>query len=110
MGFDRVAEVEALLSRDETRVGQLWRWYRDGRTDAEWQVARGVKTAPTNARHTIAALTHGVIPNGPSYAEVDARVIRRWLRTKTMSADLRKVLTAQLASLTERFLSRGSSP
>src|SRR2546429_486614 len=68
MTFDRVVEVEELLSRDEAREGELWCWYRD-------------------------------IPNGPSYAEVDARVIRRWLRTKIMRADLRKVLTAQLALL-----------
>ena len=99
MTFDRVAEVEGLLGRDEAREGQLWRWYRDGRTDAEWQAAKNVKTAPTNALHTIAALTHGVVPNGPSYAEVDARVIRRWLSTKDMSSELAEVLTAQLRLL-----------
>lgn len=101
MTFDRVAEVEALLSTDDAREGQLWRWYRDGRSEAEWQVAKSVKTAPTNARHTIAALTYGVVPTGPSYAEVDARVIRRWLNSKTMSNDLRGVPSAQLSLLDE---------
>lgn len=101
MAFDRVAEVEELLAHDDAREGRLWRWYRDGKTDAEWQVANHVKTAPTNARHTIAALTHGVVPNGPSYAEVDAGVIRRWLDTKDMSGDLRQVLTEQLRVLVQ---------
>jgi hypothetical protein len=99
MGFDRVAEVEALLNQDERREGRLWRWYRDGRTDAEWQATNGVKTPPTNARHTIAALTFGVVPGGPSYAKVDAGVIRRWLDTKDMGTELRAVLTAQLRLL-----------
>jgi hypothetical protein len=101
VGFERVTEIEALLDRDEAREGRLWRWYRDGRSDAEWQVANQVKTAPTNARHTIAALTFGVVPGGPSYAEVDGRVIRRWLKTKEMSTDLREALAAQLALLEE---------
>lgn len=99
MAFNRVAEIEELLARDDAREGRLWRWYRDGKTDAEWQVANCVKTAPTNARHTIAALAYGVVPDGPSYAEVDAQVIRRWLNTKDMSSDLREVLTAQLSVL-----------
>jgi hypothetical protein len=101
MAFDRVAEVEELLSRDEAREGQLWRWYRDGRTDTEWQTAKNVKTAPTNARHTIAALTYGVVPTGPSYADVDARVLRKWLSSKDMSRELREVLTSQLRILDE---------
>lgn len=99
MGFDRVAEIEAILGRDEAREGRLWRWYRDGKTDAEWQAVNRVKTAPTNARHTIAALTYGVVPSGPSYAEADARVIRRWLNTKNLSSDLIDALTAQLRLL-----------
>src|SRR5690348_5316306 len=106
MTFDRIAEVEELLGNDEAREGQLWRWYRAGRTDAELQVAKNVKTPPTNSRHTIAALTHGVVPNGPSYADVDAQVIRRWLASKSMTSELRAVLTAQLALLNE--LSAGS--
>ena len=101
MEFDRIAEVEALLSLgdDDSREARLWRWYRDGKTDAEWIVANHVKTAPTNARHTIDALKYGVVPNGPSYAEVDARTIRRWLDTKHMSSELAEILAAQLRLL-----------
>jgi hypothetical protein len=106
MAFDRVAEVEELLAHDDHREGRLWRWYRDGKTDAEWQAANHVKTAPTNSRHSIAALSYGVVPDGPSYAEVDARVFRRWLKAKTMSADLRAALTAQLSVL-ERIAGGG---
>ncbi len=101
MSFDRIAEVEALLSADERREGRLWRWYRDGRSDAEWIVANNVKTAPTNARHTIEALKSGVVPNGPTYAAVDAATIRRWLSTKPMSSDLTEALAAQLRLLEE---------
>lgn len=50
-------------------------------------------------QRSVAALTYGVVPGGPSYAEVDARVIRRWLSTKNMSSDLIEVLTAQLRLL-----------
>lgn len=102
MAFDRVAEVEALLERDETRVGQYWRWrYRDGRSDAEWMAARNVSTPPTNAKHTINSVLTGETPNGPSLAEVDTQTIRRWLRKETMSAELREMLSAQLALLEE---------
>lgn len=99
MAFDRVAEIEALLAQDDAREGQLWRWYEAGKTDAEWQQARNVKTAPTNAKHTIAALTYGVVPSGPTYAKVDAGVIRRWLETKAMSGELRAALSDQLTVL-----------
>ena len=99
MAFDRVAEVEALLAVDEHREGRLWRWYRDGKTDAEWKVANNVKTAPTNAKHTIEALCYGMVPKGPSYANVDATTIRRWIDTKRMSNELTEVLTAQLRLL-----------
>jgi hypothetical protein len=99
MAFDRVAEVEALLAEDDKREGRLWRWYRSGRTDAEWKVAENVATAPTNARHTIEALVNGAVPNGPTYARVDVGVIRRWLGSKPMSAELTEVLAAQLRLL-----------
>ena len=99
MAFDRVAEVEALLAQDDAREGRLWRWYRDGRTDAEWKVAHDVATAPTNAKHTIEALLHGVVPRGPSYAAVDAGTVRRWLATKALSAQLDEALRAQLRLL-----------
>lgn len=101
MGFDRVAEIEALLSQDDARQGQLWRWYEAGRTDAEWQQARNLRTPPTNAKHTIAALTYGVVPNGPTYAKEDASVVRRWLNKKEMSIELREALTDQLRVLNQ---------
>jgi hypothetical protein len=102
MAFDRVAEVEALLERDDTRVGQYWRWrYRDGRSDAEWMAAKNVSTAPTNAKHTIKSVLTGETPNSWSLADVDAQTIRRWLGKETMSAELRDRLSAQLELLEE---------
>ena len=101
MAFDRIAEIEVLLETDEGREGRLWRWYRDGKTDAEWKIANNVKTAPTNAKHAIEMLRTGAVPSGPSYAETDAVIVRRWLKTKPMSPELAAVLNQQLGQLEE---------
>jgi hypothetical protein len=102
--YDRTVEVEALLDADETTLGRVWRYLREGLTAKEMAEREGLPTTGwvSNYNSLIAVLRDGRVPDGPSLAQSGARRIRSWLKGKTLSAQLRAALTEQESLLTSR--------
>jgi hypothetical protein len=91
---DRRSEVEELLAKDDGRVGEVWRYLRDGLSMEQIREIRGTATPPTNEITMIK-----VIRNGPTVADLGAALVRRWLKSKPLSSALTTDLEAQLRDL-----------
>lgn len=91
MTYDRKAEVEALLEADDTRVGETFRWAREGLT-IQQQTERAGVAGKYNYASIIKSLADGFIPEGPTLALASARKIRAWLKDKILSDELRRDL------------------
>lgn len=91
MIYDRKAEVEALLEVDDTRVGETFRWAREGLTIQQQSERAGV-SGKYNYATIIKSLTDGFVPEGPTLALASARKLRAWLKDKDLSTDLRRDL------------------
>lgn len=89
--YDRKSEVEALLEEDDTRVGETFRWAREGLT-IQQQTERAGVAGKYNYASIIKSLTDGFVPEGPTLALASARKIRAWLKEKEISFDLRRDL------------------
>lgn len=101
MTYDREFEVEALLEADETRVGETFRWAREGLT-LQQQAERAGVAGKYNYASIIKSLTYGFIPEGPTLALASARKIRAWLKDKDLSSDLRRDLELTESQLMRR--------
>lgn len=90
--YDRRLEVEALLEADETRLGETFRWTREGLTYQQQAERAGGKTGNYGYNNAIIirALIEGFVPNGPTLAVAAARKARAWLKEKPLSDELRK--------------------
>jgi hypothetical protein len=94
--FDRESEVGALLDADETVMGDVWRRLRAGSTPAEVAAEDGITQGPIYSFINLHnALLHGTVSPSPSVARGVAGRIRKWLKTKPLSDDLRQALEQQ---------------
>lgn len=102
--YDRAAEVGALLDDDETVLGRLWDYEKQGLTPQQMADAEGTATSGwvSNYRMLIRVLRDGEIPTAPSSAQTAARKVRAWLRSHDLSSQLRADLTAQEALIESR--------
>lgn len=125
---DRATEVSALLTNDDTLLGAIWRHQSAGLTTQ--QIADAEGSDPVNVYaylKLIKALQDGEVPTAPSVARGQLGRVRKWLKTKPLSPQLRAALDQQrvaleaavenpltreqedheAAQLTERAVSRG---
>lgn len=94
MTYDRKAEIETLLEADETRLGETFRWTREGLTYQQQADRAGVSHGNYGYNNAviIKALIEGAVPNGPTLALAAARKTRAWLKEKALSDSLRTEL------------------
>jgi T5orf172 domain len=98
--FDRVTEVNALLSDDQSLMGTIWRRHSSGMTAG--QIAEAEGSDPINVYgylKLIKAFQDGSVPTGPSVARGYLGRVRKWIKTKPLSADLRAALEEQRDAL-----------
>lgn len=91
MTYDRRAEVERLLELDDTRIGETFRWAQEGLT-IQQQTERAGVAGKYNYASIIRSLIEGFVPEGPTLALASARKIRAWLKSKSLSPELRRDL------------------
>lgn len=110
MGYDRAAEVAALLELDETRLGETYRWSREGLTFQQQAERAGVRIGNYGYNNSIIirALSEGFVPNGPTLALAAARKTRAWLKEKELTPELRHDLEVTEAQLMLRASDRGA--
>lgn len=99
--YDRKAEVEGHLEADETRIGETYRWSKEGLTLQQQAERAGVTYGNYGYNNTviIRALAEGVIPKGPTLALAAARKTRAWLKEKPLSEELKRDLKVTEAAL-----------
>lgn len=101
-GFDRSAEVSALLEQDATALGDVWRRIQGGKTPQQVAEEDGNTVGPVYSFMNLAsALLDGNVSRAPTVARQIAARIRKWLRTKPLSDDLRAALEEQERQLNE---------
>lgn len=101
-GFDRRAEVSVLLEQDETQLGDVWRRIRAGKTPLQVAEEDGNTVGPVYSFMNLAStLQDGTVSSAPTVARQAAARIRKWLRTKELSAALRAALEEQERQLNE---------
>lgn len=89
-------EVAALLDADETVAGDVWRRLRAGSTPQQIAEEDGITITPVyRFMHLHEALLHGTVSSSPWTAREVAGRIRKWLKTKTLSEQLRRALEEQ---------------
>jgi hypothetical protein len=102
--YDRTAEVERLLDADETVLGRLWQYEKQGLTPQQMADSEGTATSGwiSNYRMLVRVLRDGEIPTAPSSAQTAGRKVRAWLKTLDLSPQLRNDLIAQEALIESR--------
>lgn len=102
--YDRRAEVVAILARDETLLGRVYRYDLEGRSPSEIASAEGVANVGFvySYRTQLRALVDEEIPTSPNIALQASRRVRKWLKTLGMSDNLRRDLEGLGARLTEK--------
>lgn len=94
-GYDRTAEVRAILAAEDSLMGRVHRYLEEGKSPAEIADLEG-NQGPAfvyNYRLQIAALLSGEVPGSAWAARAVAAKLRTWLRTLDMSDELRDDLT-----------------
>lgn len=102
--YDRTAEVDAILSVDQTLLGRIYRYDLEHLSPQEIAEAEGNANVGFvyNYRPTIKALRTGEIPSSPTISLGAARRVRKWLKTENLSESLR----ADLVALESQLMSR----
>jgi hypothetical protein len=96
-GFDRRAEVDALLEGDETWLGDVWKRDRDGRSVQDIADEYKITVNPVYAYlQLLRALREGEMTASPSVASKHASRFRTWLKNPDLSPGLRAILASQL--------------
>lgn len=94
--FDRRSEVSALLDADDTGAGDVWRRIKAGATPQQIAEEDGITVGPIYSFINLHnALLDGTVSAGPSVARGIAGRIRTWLKTKSLSEQLRRALEEQ---------------
>ncbi len=98
-------EIEKALESDTTVLGEVYRGLRDGLSDEELRVQRGVENQNFvwNYKRTIRALIEGDLPSAPSVASQTAARFRKFLKTVPFSHAARQRLEQRLAVLESRI-------
>lgn len=100
IGFDRAAEVQALLAADDTWLGSVWKELQTGKSIAEIAADMDVTLAPIYSYQKLAnALIEGSVSQFPSVASAHAARIRTWLKNPNLSPQLRTALESQEKAL-----------
>ena len=95
-GFDRRLEVSALLEADETAAGDVWRRLKGGKTPQQIAEEDGITVGPIYSFINLHnALLEGTVSSAPSVARGVAGRVRKWLKTKPLSEQLRQALEEQ---------------
>ncbi len=94
--------MSVLLEQDDTALGDVWRRIQAGKTPQEVADEDGNTLGPVYSFTSLAsALLDGTVSSAPTVARQTAARIRKWLRTKTLSDDLRAALVEQEMQLNE---------
>jgi hypothetical protein len=100
VAFDRRAEVSVLWDEDDSIVGDVWRRLRAGGTAQQIAAEDGITQGPIySAINLQNALLEGTVSPSPTVAKAVAGRIRKWLRTKSLSDNLRLALVEQERAL-----------
>jgi hypothetical protein len=89
--YDREAAVRAILDADDSLMGRVYRFERDGKTPQEIADAEG-NQGPAfvyNYRLQINSIISGDVPESAWAARSVAAKLRRWLKTLDLSPQLR---------------------
>ncbi|WP_068430402.1 GIY-YIG nuclease family protein [Rhodococcus kyotonensis] len=88
------AEIAALLERDETRLGDVYKLTRENKSPAEIAEALGVATSGfvSNYRAILSALLDGEMPSSTTIAGQIASRVRTWLKRTELSAEAQQYL------------------
>jgi hypothetical protein len=98
--YDRVKEIAALLEADQTTLGDVWRRRQEGKTPEQIAEEDGNTVGPAYSYFNLQnAVLNGTVSQAPSVARGVAARIRRWLKTKPMSDELRRALEDQEKAL-----------
>ena len=94
-------ELESVLERDETRVGQVYRLTNKGLTPPQIASELGVSTSGfvSNARSMARGLLEGHVPSGPSAAQQVLSFVQRVAGDRSMSEQARTYLAEQIEIL-----------
>ena len=93
--FDRRAEVEALLQADESLLGRVYRYDRQGLTPQQMGEEEGFASSAFAYKYLIyiRGLGTGEVPSSPTVSKELAARVRTWLKRLQMSPQLRAELT-----------------
>ncbi|OAI38777.1 hypothetical protein AYO39_03490 [Actinobacteria bacterium SCGC AG-212-D09] len=95
-GFDRRSEVSALLDADDGNIGDVWRRLHAGATPQQIAEDWGFTVSPIYKFISLQnALLDGTVSSSPSVARDVAGRVRKWLKTKPLSEQLRRALEEQ---------------
>jgi len=98
--FDRTSEVNLILDEDSTLIGNIWRELVSGKSTSEISTAVGSDIPNVNTYlRLIKALQDGEVPTAPSVAQGHLGRVRKWLRSKALSPQLRTELELQQVAL-----------
>ena len=94
-------ELEAILDRDNTRVGEVHRLTRRGLTPPQIASELGVATSGfvSNARSAGRALLEGHVPSGPSAAQQVLAFVQRVASDRTLSPEASHYLSDRIVAL-----------
>lgn len=94
VAYDRTAQVEAILEADQSLLGRIYRYERDGLSPREIADLEGNKGIAFvyNYRLQIQAMLSGEVPSSPWAARSAAQKLRKWLQTREMDPRLREDL------------------
>jgi len=95
------AEFEAILTADDTALGDVWRRTEAGETPDQIRIARNTQATSFvwSYLRTARALIDGDLPTAPSVALGVLRTFRRILKEQDLSPDARRVLEERSAQL-----------
>jgi hypothetical protein len=102
--YDRAAEVAKLLDADETVLGRLWEYEKQGLSPQEMAETEGTATTGwvSSYRTLVRVLRDGEVPVAPTVAQQAGRKVRAWLKRTDLTPQLRAELVAQEALIESR--------
>lgn len=102
--FSRCAEVDDILSADNSLLGRVYRYDLEGLTAQEMAEREDTATANfvSKYRRFIHGLRTGEIPTSPTISKELASRVRTWLKRNDLSPDLRKSLEEYESLLNSR--------
>lgn len=102
--YDREAAMRAILAKEDSVLGRVYRYDQEGLTPAEMAEVEGNQEVAFvyNYRLQIAALVSGEVPSSPWAARSVGQKLRKWLKTLDLDPRLREDLTTFEATVRSR--------